>query len=103
MVFPRSIFPFGLPRAQMTAWGRLARVFKLLDFLGESAEALAWAKANGCPWVARTCETAARGGHLVSLQWAWAQGCPWDTWTCYAAARNGHMALLRWAREHDCP
>jgi hypothetical protein len=60
-VCPRSIFPLGLPRAQMTIWGVLARVFKLVDFLG-SAERLAWAKANGCPWVALTCRYAARAG-----------------------------------------
>jgi hypothetical protein len=61
VVCPRSIFPLGLPRAQMTIWGVLARVFKLVDFLG-SAERLAWAKANGCPWVALTCRYAARAG-----------------------------------------
>jgi hypothetical protein len=48
VVFPRAIFPFGLPtRAETT--GDAVRVFKLVDFLG-SAERLAWAKAHGCPW-----------------------------------------------------
>ena len=57
VVFPRSIFPFGLPACAVTTRSGVAgrRVFKLVDFLG-SAERLAWAKANGCPWVARTCQ-----------------------------------------------
>jgi hypothetical protein len=103
VVYPRSIFPFGLPRAQMPVlWGVLVRVLQLVDFLG-SAERLAWAKANGCPWVARTCETAARGGYLAALQWAWAHACPWTDSTCRAAARGGHLVVLQWALQHGCP
>jgi len=102
VVFPRSIFPLGLLRAQTPAAAGAARVFKLVDFLG-SAERLAWAKANGCPWVARTCYYAAQGGHLEVLQWARQHGCPSGSTTCSDAARGGHLAVLRWAREHDCP
>ena len=42
-----------------------------------SAERLAWAKANGCPWgvvggygLTNPCALAAEGGHLEALQWA---------------------------------
>ena len=48
VVFPRSVFPFGLPTHAETTGGAV-RVFKLVDFVG-TAERLAWAKANGCPW-----------------------------------------------------
>jgi hypothetical protein len=102
MVYPRSIFPSGLPRAGTTATAGAARVFKLADFVG-SVERLGWAKANGCPWEERTCELAAGGGHLVALQWARAQGCLWDAWTSYSTAEYGHLEVLQWAREHDCP
>jgi hypothetical protein len=104
VVFPRSIFPFGLPtRAYIT--GGEARVFKLGDFLG-SAERLAWARANGCPWNRRTCQLAAARGKLEALQWMREQNCPWISYSfgvCEAAAMGGHLAVLRWAREHDCP
>jgi len=75
---------------------------KVIDCV-RSAEMLAWAKANRCPWNARVCSVAARGGHLEALQWAREQGCPWNYETCDAAARGGHLAVLRWAREHHCP
>jgi hypothetical protein len=42
---------------------------KLMDFVG-SVGRLAWAKGNGCPWVARTCAFVAEGGDLEALQWA---------------------------------
>jgi hypothetical protein len=67
-----------------------------------SVERLAWAKANGCPWVYLTCELAAGGGRLEALQWAREQDCPWDTGTCASAAEGGHLEVLRWAREHHC-
>jgi hypothetical protein len=44
------VLTFGLPRAGKTAGVPL----KLSEFVG-SAERLAWAKANGCAWEARTC------------------------------------------------
>jgi len=101
VVFPRSIFPFGLPaRAETT--GDAVRVFKLVHFLG-SIERLAWAKANGCPWTVDTCRYAALGGHLEALRWMRELGCPWDARTSYGAAEGGHLAVLRWAREHGCP
>jgi hypothetical protein len=39
-------------------------------------EVLKWARANGCPWDAKTCETAAFNGRLETLKWAHANGCP---------------------------
>jgi len=102
MVYPGSIFAFGVPRAQTTGLGLVRRVFKLVDFLG-SAERLAWAKANGCPWDSHTCELAAQEGNLAALQWMRAHGCQWNQWTTSAAAKGGHLELLRWAREHHCP
>ena len=68
-----------------------------------SANMLAWAKANGCPWVAGVYHWAARGGNLEALKWARENDCPWDPsdiWTCALAARGGHLEVLRWAREH---
>ena len=112
-VYPRSIFPHGVPRAQTTGvvlpggsvllgtWGVVRRVFKLVEFLG-TAERLAWAKANGCPWGSNTCELAAQEGNLIALQWIRAHGCHWNEWTTCAAARGGHLEVLRWAREHKC-
>jgi hypothetical protein len=100
VVFPRSIFPVSLRARGRRRVG--PRVFKLVDFLA-IAHRLAWAKANGCPWVAQTCEIAARGGHLAGLQWAREHGCPWDSGTCDLAAQGGHLEVLRWAREQDCP
>ena len=103
--------------------------FKLVTFFG-SVQLLRWAKDNRCPWVARTCGTAASYGQLEALQWmrehdcpwnwqtcalaarfgqlgalVWAReyGCPWDAMTCYGAAINGHLDVLQWAREHDSP
>jgi hypothetical protein len=102
VVYPRSIFPFGLPRAEMTSWGVLARVFKLVDFLG-TAQRISWARANGCQWGAETCELAARRGNLVALKWLRTHACPWDIKTCYAATDGGHLQVLQWGREHDCP
>merc|ERR1719420_1560972 len=43
-------------------------------------------------------EYSAQGGHLEVLQWARAQGCPWNARTCAWAAKNGHLAVLQWAR-----
>jgi hypothetical protein len=36
---------------------------------------LQWARANGCPWDAKTCAETAFGGHLELLQWAHENGC----------------------------
>ena len=68
-----------------------------------TVEMLRWAKANGCPWTARTCAYAARGGHLEVLKWAREQECPWDAWTCACAGGGGHLEVLKWAREQECP
>ena len=75
---------------------------RLTEFVG-SIERLAWAKASGCPWIARICSIAAWGGHLEVLKWAREQGCPWDERTCASAAKGGFLEVLRWAREHHCP
>ena len=37
---------------------------------------LQWLRANGCPWTERTCEAAARAGHLEVFRWARDNGCP---------------------------
>ena len=58
-------------------------------------QVLQWARANGCPWNAKTCEQAAMGGHLEILQWAHANSCPWDEKEMYVAAQNGHEAVVR--------
>ena len=63
---------------------------RLEEFVG-SVERLDGAKASGCPWVARICSLAARGGSLEVLQWARQHGCPWDTETCSYAAEKGHL------------
>ena len=79
-----------LPRA-----GKAGAVsLKVKDFVG-SAEILAWAKDNGCPWIAETCALAAKGGRLEVLQWALAHGCGWMATTCQYAAEGGHLAVLR--------
>jgi hypothetical protein len=68
-----------------------------------SIERLAWAKASGCPWIARTCMMAAQGGRLEVLRWARENDCPWNVWTAAHAAAGGHLKVLQWARAHDCP
>jgi hypothetical protein len=88
----------GLPRAGITEGVPLM----VTEFCG-SVERLAWARVNGCPWDERTCEFAARGGHLDVLRWAREHYCPWDGWTCVSAAEGGHLDVLRWAWEHHCP
>ena len=88
----------GLPRAGTSE----GVAFKLTQFCA-SVERLAWAKANDCPWLARTCAVAAVGGRAEVLRWAREHGCDWDAWTCGNAAKGGHMEVLKWAREHGCP
>jgi len=100
VVYPRSIFPCGLP-ARSETMGGAVRVFKVVDFLG-SAERLGWSKANGCPWETRTCSLAARGGHRQALKWMRELGCP-SGLVCYVAAQGGHLEVFQWAREHHCP
>jgi len=89
----------GLPRAPGITEGWPLRV---TQFCG-SIERLAWAKANGCPWIEETCALTARGGHLDVLRWAREHHCPWDGRTCAFAAKGGHLDVLQWAREHHCP
>jgi hypothetical protein len=75
---------------------------KVRQFVGSVAR-LAWAKASGCPWSARTSEVVAWGGRLEVLQWAWERECPWGVGTCYEAAQGGHREVLKWAQAHQCP
>ena len=101
-----AVLASGLPRLPRGSRRRL----RLREFC-TSAERLAWARANGCPWgnvfswfgSHNPSALAAAGGHLEALQWAWEHDCPWDDWTCTRAAEGGHQEVLRWAREHDCP
>jgi len=65
---------------------------KLVEFC-TSVERLAWAKASGSPWVARTCALAAEHGHLEVLQWARVHGCPWDSATSDVLYRSSWRAL----------
>jgi hypothetical protein len=87
-----------LPRA-----GKVdAPPLKPRDFL-VSVKLLAWAKANGCPWDERVCETAISGGHLAGLQWARGHGCPWRGYSeLETAAAGGHLEVLKWLREQGC-
>ena len=75
---------------------------RLKEFVGCVAR-LAWAKANGLPWDARTCVFVAWGGRVEVLKWARKRDCPLDARTCEFAAHGGHLEALRWARQHDCP
>ena len=86
-----------LPRA-----GVSAEVPLQVDPFVQSVKLLAWAKANGCPWVAGTCSCAAEYGKLEVVQWAREHDCPWDAMTSSFAAGGGHLDVLRWAREHHC-
>ena len=52
----------GLPRAGTSVGVPL----KIKDFI-TSVELLAWARENGCPWIARTCAFIAQNGHLQVL------------------------------------
>jgi len=98
VVAAASMVDSTMPRA-----GKSAGVPLKIDDFVWSVGRLAWAKANGCPWVERTCALAALDGHLEVLRWAREHGCPWDNRTCYAAAACGHLEVLRWARERGCP
>ena len=93
-----AVLASGLPRAGKTEGDPL----KITQFVG-SVGRLAWTKANGCPWVARTCAIAARDGRLTGLRWAREHDCPWDWETSAYAAVDGRLEVLRWAREHGCP
>jgi len=94
-----AVVASGLPRASgMNGGGPL----KLKAFC-RSAERLAWAKANDCPWVARTFAMIARHGDLQVMRRARELDCPCAKSTCAAAAAGGHLDVLAWARKHGCP
>jgi hypothetical protein len=95
-VYPRPICPVGLLRAQTTGWGVVQLVFKPpkpLGFLG-SVEQLARAYyASGCFWDVRTCLPRRSGRAHEAMQWAREHDCPWDSRTCEFAARGGHLGV----------
>ena len=100
-----AVLASGLPRLPKGVRVRL----RLVEFC-TSAERLAWARANGCPWGAskfwngsdNPCALAALGGHLEALRWAREHDCPWGSLTCERAAWRGQLAALQWARAHGC-
>ena len=60
-------------------------------------EVMQWARANGCPWGAKTCMYAAEAGHLHVLQYCRENNCAWNAaGTCAIASRRGYMAMLEW-------
>ena len=82
--------------ADLACAGRTVRVpLKLAACVG-SVGWLAWAKASGCPWVARTCALFAGSGNLEALQWAREHNCPWDGETGWSAAERGHLEVVEW-------
>ncbi|ATE82202.1 Ankyrin repeat domain containing protein [Pandoravirus salinus] len=64
---------------------------------------IAWARANGCPWDARTCRAAVEHGNFEVFKWARDNGCPCDNWACAHAAQRGDFEMLKWARANGCP
>ena len=93
-----AVVSSGLPRAGTIG----GESFEVSNFVA-TVPLLAWAKAKGCPWNAKTCEYAAMQGQLDSLQWARENHCPWDGMTCASAAFSGRLEVLQWAREQGCP
>jgi hypothetical protein len=87
----------GLPRAGTSELVPL-NIEEFLSFI----ERMAWAKENGCPWVARTCAAVAPQGHNKVLRRVLELDCLWDSSTCAAAAEGGHLEGLVWARTHRC-
>ena len=74
------------------------------DFVG-SVKRLAWAKANGCPWEARTCADAVLGGHMQSKRNLQLESLMVAARRHFskAAVGGGNLEVLKWVREHDCP
>ena len=72
-----AVVSSGMPRGGASGGVPL----KLSHFCG-SVERLAWARANECPWVARSCACVAEGGRLDVLRLAREHDCPWDEQTC---------------------
>ncbi|MFO7871231.1 MAG: DNA gyrase subunit A [Kiritimatiellia bacterium] len=58
---------------------------------------------KGCLWDWKTCEYAAKEGHLDILKWARDNGAPWNENTCRYAAKEGHLDILKWARDNGAP
>ena len=71
---------------------------KLAEFVG-SAGRLAWAKAHGCLWEARTCELVVAGELEDALMWALEHHCPWNETMCTTAAFDGHLQVVEWLIE----
>jgi hypothetical protein len=49
-----------------------------------------------CPWNKKTCEAAARNGHLNILIWAHDNGCKWSDKTFTRAAESGHIHICKY-------
>jgi len=82
--------------ANLAIAGRTVGVkLKLRDFIG-SAKWLAWAKENGCPWVAQTCDFLVSRGHPDALKWAQVHHCPWNSTTLRNAATRGDVGVVEW-------
>ena len=62
----------------------------------ETSSILKWARENGCPWDKRTCDNAARNGHLELLKWARKNGASWDEWTSSYALKGKHFKIVRY-------
>ncbi len=41
--------------------------------------------------------------HLAVLKWARANGCPWSAKTITEAAVHEELEVVQWARENGCP
>jgi hypothetical protein len=66
-------------------------------------ELLEWLQQRGVKFGPRSCEEAARRGHLAALTHLRKQQCAWDSRTPDAAARNGHLSTLEWGWQNGCP
>jgi len=54
-------------------------------------------------WAVRSCDHAARWGHVDCLRYARAKGDPWGASLCMQAAYNGHADALGWLLDQGCP
>ena len=98
--FVGSVGRLAWAKANGCSWTARTSIYIVRDGL---VEVLKWARERDCPWNEATCLWAASLGDLVVLKWAREHGCPWDAWTCAYAAMNGHLELLQWAWARDCP
>lgn len=64
-----------------------------------SVNALKYARAQQCPWSAKTADTA---GNLACLQYALQNVCPYTEYVCANAVKKGDLAMLQYAVEFGC-